>query len=329
MKQLAVLFTLFVSCLSTHLFAEFQEDRDTLASDSTETKLIVVVGAGGTDEYNEQFLAWAENWKTAADQAGNIGLTIVGNKPANQQTSYESLKTEIAKLSNESKLWIVLIGHGTFDGQKARFNLQGPDVSASELKQWLEPIEAQQIIVNCASSSAPFINELSGKNRIIVTATKSGYEYNFARFGQYLSTAIADPANDLDKDSQISLLEAALAASNQVNEFYETENRLVTEHALIDDNHDGVGTPTEWFRGVRVVKQAKTGEQPDGTRANQVFLLSASAQNSLTAEQNELRNQLELELERLRSKKSLMTEEDYYVALEKIALQLSNLYDEQ
>ena len=78
---------------------------------------------------------------------------------------------------------------------------------------------------------------------MVVTATRSGSELNFARFGQYLADAIGDPQADLDKDGQVSLLEAFLMASGRVAEFYRTRIELATEHALIDDNGDRLGTP--------------------------------------------------------------------------------------
>ncbi len=155
--------------------------------------------------------------------------------------------------------WLVLIGHGTFDGKTARFNLRGPDVSAGELAEWLKPFERPLAIINCASASGPFINSLSGPNRVIVTATKSGFEHNFARFGDYLSQAMADPKADLDKDKQTSLLEAFLLASAGAREFYASESRLATEHALLDDNGDALGTAADWFKGIRAVKSARDG----------------------------------------------------------------------
>ena len=44
-----------------------------------------------------------------------------------------------------------------------------------------------------------------------MTATRSGNEQSFARFGGSLADAIADPASDLDQDGQTSLLEAFLS----------------------------------------------------------------------------------------------------------------------
>src|SRR5262249_53253088 len=156
-------------------------------------------------------------------------------------------------------LWIVLIGHGTFDGREAKFNLRGPDLTEVELAEWLAPLKRPAAVINCASASGPFLNRLSGPNRVVVTATRSGHEQNLARFGQSLAESIADPRADLDKDGQISLLEAYLTASSRVAEYYKTHAQLATEHPLLDDNGDKLGTPPDWFHGIRATKRAKDG----------------------------------------------------------------------
>jgi hypothetical protein len=130
----------------------------------------------------------------------------------------------------------------------AKFNLRGPDLTATELALDLQPFTRPLVIINAASASAPFMNLLKGPDRIVVTSTRSGYQQNYARFGLYLAEAIADPRGDLDKDGQTSVLEAYISAAQSVAEFYKTEARLATEHALLDDNGDGRGTPADWFR---------------------------------------------------------------------------------
>lgn len=175
------------------------------------------------------------------------------------------------------------------------------------------------------SASGPFINQLAAPNRIIVTATKSGSQYNFARFGQYFCEAIADPAIDLDKDQQTSLLESFLAASARTQEFYAQENRLATELALIDDNGDGKGTPADWFQGVRAVEKPKDGEA-DGLAANQIFLFRRGSEAELKAEQAQRRNELERRLEELRGRKQSLGEDAYYERLETIMVELAEIY---
>ncbi len=305
-----------------------------IAADSTHGagELIVVVGAGGEPAYSQQFQIWASRWIDAAQQHGIPTVLIDGSEPA--ATCLEQLRAALSdrtSTSGDRPLWLVLIGHGTFDGKVAKFNLPGPDLSAADLKVLLDSIPGECIVINCASASGPFINELFRDGRIVVTATKSGYEYSFSRFGDYLSRAVAAAATadlqfDLDKDGQVSLLELVLAASRHTAEFYESENRLATEHALLNDNHDGLGTPLEWFRGVRAVRQAKTGTPTDGLRANQLFLFTNPERQSLPSEKIVDRDALEYELERLRARKDRMAESDYYRELETIALQLLEIY---
>jgi hypothetical protein len=287
----------------------------------------VVVGAEGSEEYGKQFQAWASRWREAAKH-GHADCVLIGLEKEEKTPDHDRLKQELSKLtaSSSEPVWLVLIGHGTFDGKLARFNLRGPDVSLPELSEWLKPVQRPLAIVNCASASGPFLNELSGPDRVVVTATKSGHEYNFARFGDYFSAAVADPKADLDKDDQTSLLEAFLMASAGVKEFYNGEGRLMTEHAILDDNSDRLGTPPDWFQGIRAVKSAKNGAV-DGLRANQLHLVRSSSEQQLSAEIRMQRDRLEQELAQLRLKKSQHSEEEYLKLIEPVLVELAELYE--
>ena len=223
-------------------------------------------------------------------------------------------------------LWIVLLGHGTFDGREAKFNLRGQDLSAGQLAEWLNDCKRPVAIINSSASSAPFIRKLSKAGRVVMTATKSGSEDSYARFGEHLAKAINAPEADLDRDGGTSLLEAFLAASKNVAEFYEKEGRIATEQAIVDDNGDGFGTPASWFRGVRAVRKAKDGAALDGLRAHQFHLVPSPADRALSPELRQRRDALEAELFALRANKDTMPEENYFLALERIARQLAELY---
>jgi hypothetical protein len=203
--------------------------------------------------------------------------------------------------------------------------MRGPDFSATELAEWLKPFKRPIAIIDCSSASAPFINKLSGTNRVVITATRSGAEINYARFGQYLAEAIADPQADLDKDGQTSLLEAFLMASRRTAEFYETESRLATEHALLDDNGDGLGTPADWFRGIRAVKRAKAGAALDGMRASQFHLIRSEQEQQLPPEIRARRDELEMQIVKLRDGKEKLNEDEYYEELEPLLVDLAKL----
>lgn len=289
--------------------------------------VIIAVGAPGEEEYGKAFVKWAETWTKACDQAKAKHLEI-GLTPTNAITDLAALK---AALQNEptnstAELWLVLIGHGTFDGKEAKFNLRGPDLSAADLNGWLNPFHRPVIVIDCTASSSPFLNKLSAPGRVIVTATRSGYEQNFAHFGKFLAAAITDPTADLDKDGQTSLLEAFLMASRRVAEFYDADGRLLTEHALLDDNGDGLGTSADFFRGVRAVKKPSGGASVDGVRAHQVHLVRSAEEQNMAPEVRAQRDELELALARLRDLKPTLDEADYYQRLERIMIQISALY---
>ena len=222
-------------------------------------------------------------WQTACAQAECCQLTI-GLDPPGGPNDGERLRTSLAAESKQGTkpLWLILIGHGTFDGKEARFNLRGPDVTGRDLAQWLKPFERPLTIIDTAAANAPFLTQLSASNRVILTATRSGREQNFAHFGQFLATAIADPQADLDKDGQVSLFEAFLIAARQTAEAYKVQGRLLTEHALIDDNGDGRGTPADWFRGLRVVKKTKEVLAVDGLLAQQLWLVPSPIERALS-----------------------------------------------
>lgn len=291
--------------------------------------VIVAVGAAGEEEFGKEFTKSVEMWVKNCDKAG-VKLITIGRAPTNAATDLSLVKQTLTDepTNSTAELWVVLIGHGTFDGKEAKFNLRGPDLSATELAEWLKPFRRPVVVINCTSSSSPFLNKLSGPNRVIVTATKSGYEENFARYGKYLADTITDLTADLDKDGQTSLLEAFLMASRRVAEFYETEGRLATETALLDDNGDGLGTPADFFRGVRAVKKPASEGTVDGLRAHQVHLVLSEQEQQMPPALRSRRDELELSVARLRELKSTLSEDEYYRRLEKLMIELAKVYSD-
>ena len=296
------------------------------AESAPTASLIVVCGAGGEKDYDEAFAAWAENWRAAGTQAGARVVTIGGTeKPG---ADLEAMRAALAQESpvGTEPLWVVLLGHGTSDGQAAKFNLRGEDLTAAELAEWLAPLRRPVVVVAAFSASGAFLAPLSSAGRVLVVATKSGTEVNYARFGKFLSLAIGDPAADLDHDGQTSVLEAWLRAARLTEEFYASEGRLATEHALLDDNGDGRGTPASWFRGLRLIKKTSDTAVPDGARAHQIHLLASPRERDLSPEQRAERNALELELAALRESKSDLAEDQYYARLEALLRRLARVY---
>lgn len=293
--------------------------------------VILVVGAEGEPEYGKVFSGWADRWEQAARQAGGK-ITRIGDKvpedPAGS-SDRDRLQSVLAAVDPavSQPVWIVLMGHGTFTQNVAKFNLRGPDLSAADLSGWLQGVTRPVVVINTFSASGPFINSLSHPNRVIVSATQSGIEQNYARLGEYLSQAILDPAADIDHDGEVSILEAFLAGAAKVRAFYEGSGRLLTENALIDDNADGLGTPATAFRGVRPVAKADDPTRSlDGRLAAKITMSPESVRLPFTVEELAEREVLEGELERLRASRSELAEADYQAAVLPLFIRLAKLY---
>lgn len=287
--------------------------------------VVLVIGAAGSPEYGAEFRRWADSWQRTAEQ-GPAEVVRIGEQEGDG-TDRDRLKEVLTARTGAGlePLWLVLIGHGTSDRRDAKFNLRGPDVSDADLAGWLSGATRPVVVVSCSSSSGPFLHRLSGPNRVIVTATRSGDESNFSRFGGYLAEAIGRPDSDLDRDGQVSLLEAYLSASGRVEEYYRAESRLATEHALLDDNGDAAGTPADWFRGLRAVKRAQNDAPVDGVRAHQLHLVPGDRESELPAEVRRRRDELEQAVAALREQKDVLGEEAYYARLEELLIELSRL----
>ena len=293
--------------------------------------LIVIVGAEGEAQFGQAFQDWAAKWKEIAAQA-EADLTTIGvigeSTSTDKLSDHDQLQQVIMDLSasDASSLWLVMIGHGTFLKDDAKFNLQGMDVSAKELDQWLKPVVKPLVIVNGASASGPFINHLSAKNRIVLTATKSGTEDNYARFSGYFAQAMTSLDADLDHDDEVSLLEAFLLASSKTQSFYSDEGRISTEHSLLDDNADGLGTPAAMFDGVYAKSPKDTTKQADGRTAARTVLVPSKDPLKLTPEESQQRATIETQLDDLRRQKPKLPADDYQRRLEQLLIPLSKIY---
>lgn len=313
---------------------------------SAERLVMIIRGASGTAEYGRLFDTWSGRWEVAAAKGGARVLRVGPNETADGEdttgieaaqetkTDWQLIEQTLREVAAKSKskqieeLWIVLIGHGTFDGRQARFNLRGQDVSVEDFVKWLAPVSCPVAIANCASASGPFLKPLAGPNRVVVTATKSGSENNFARFGEHLSAAIGDPTYDLDKDGQTSLFEAYLSASRRTLAFYEAEGRLATEHSLLDDTGDGLGIRADFFRGIRLVKKVQGEASVDGRLAHQFHLVRSDSEQKLSPETRRLRDKLEMAVIQLRDRKADFDSDDaYYAQLEGLLVDLANAYE--
>jgi len=285
---------------------------------------IIISGASGEAPYAKQFSQWTVALRAAL--VGKFGFAgdrvkLLVEKPADSTATvasaeevkrlFASLRTE---LNPDNVLFIFLIGHGTFDGKEGKFNLVGPDLSAGDYNGFLSSLPTQRVIVfDMTSTSGEFIKPLSAKGRVIVTATRSGQEANATRFTEFLIAALGAADADTDQDGRISVLEAFTYANRLTAEFYTRAGRLATEHALLEDNGDGVGH--------------QKAEGGDGLLARATYIDSLSvaqaAANVATAKLLRDRTRLEGEIAQLIGRKRDLPETEYEGQLEKLFVELA------
>lgn len=221
-----------------------------------QTHVAVIVGLGGEPEHAETFRRWAGSLVDHA--SGPLGiprdriLYLLDDpqqdaKRAPGKATKEAVGKGLAAIgaaaAPDDVVFITLIGHGTWDGQVAKFNLPGPDMTAAEFAAVLTGFRTKNIVfVNTASASGPFVEALSGKARVVVTATRSGAEQFATVFGGYFIDALAGEAADADKNRRISVLEAFNAAKIEVARVYQQRGIMLTERALLEDGGDGEGS---------------------------------------------------------------------------------------
>jgi chorismate mutase len=310
----------------------FCSDAIVAAEDAVRGACVVVQGAPGENQYGTMFTQWSQRWLEYAQRA-DLACTWIGNETTAgaDETDRSRLLATLASLDSQGSepVWLIFNGHGTYAAHEkgkgvANFNLRGPDISATDLADALKRFDRPLIIVQCASSSGPFLAELSAVNRVVVAATRGGEESNFARFGEFLSIAIGDPSADLDHDEQVSVLEAFLKASADTKQFYQQSGRLQTEHSLIDDNGDLLGTSADFFRGVRPIAKAKDDQALDGLLAARFVLLSAAVTPDHPVDAARVREIL-AELETMRQNKENIAVDEYYVQIERLIMELIKL----
>jgi hypothetical protein len=295
-----------------------------LPAGAEERYALIVSGVSGTEKFAESQKTWVSSLEATLQKrlgfaAERIIVLSEGGATtglANRANVTRTLASLTPKLTADDTLLIVLIGHGTYDGAAAKFNLVGPDMDSKEWKASLEGAPARLVFVNTTSASFEFVPALSGKNRIVIAATDSSAQKYATVFPQYFIEALDQGAKaDNDKNGRLSVWEAFTYASQAVKQAFEQKGTLVTERSIIDDNGDGVG------------KEA-TAAGGDGVLARTTFLdaaPAASTANPAIAALDKRRITIEVEIEQLKARKGEMPAGQYEEEFERLAIELARI----
>lgn len=274
---------------------------------SAESYFVIVEGLGGDPSYQERFSGYAEELEEVCKKtAGEESLVYVLSGETAKRGAIEDLFKQLAgKIQKEDVISLFLIGHGTWDGHTFKFNIPGPDITASQLQKLLDALPAdRQLVAVTTSSSGASIEQLKSDRRIVVAATRSGRERNAPIFPEYWVEALSDEAADADKNEAITALEAFNYAEQKVKGFFEKEKRMATEHARLE------GGFAASFTLARLEAAVEAAEDP--------------IVRALMAE----REEIEHRVNDLKLRKDSMPDEQYFEELEKLLLELARKQEE-
>jgi hypothetical protein len=292
--------------------------------------LLILVGLAGDPGHGELFHKWGGE---LAESAGRLGVpadhvVYLVDQPGEGEARVNGKATvdeigrtfdRFAKLATpEDAVYVVLIGHGSYDGKSAKFNLPGPDMSAADFNTQFRKLPTKQIVfIDTTSASGPFVNELSGAGRVIITATRNGAENFSTLFGGYFVDALTGEEADADKNRRVTMLEAFQFAKAAVQRAYDKEGLLSTEHAVLDDNGDKAGSTDPSTAGAVDGKVASL--LAIGSAADAASLPADPKLRALVLEQRDMEHRVES----LRLLKESMDPAKYQSELERLVTDLA------
>jgi len=282
---------------------------------------VVVAGLGGEPDYEQRFTAAANDLDKAFKAQGPSShvYTLSG---ANATAAHvrETMSNVAREAKADDDFVLILIGHGSFNNVDYKFNLVGPDLTAGELATMCDRIAARrQVVVDTTSSSGGAVAAIQHPGRAVIAATKSGTEKNATVFARYWVEALQDPAADTDKSDSVSALEAFNYATRKTAEFYDSQKRLATEHAVFNDA--GRGEPV------------RTAGEGQGALLSSFTVLrigqsQQAANNPAKLALLQQKDELEQKIDTLKYQKAAMDPADYKRQLTDALLKLASVQQE-
>jgi hypothetical protein len=213
------------------------------SASAQQTHILVVTGVAGDEEHAKKFEKWAATFINTAktkESVPDANITLLADKTATKANVEKAFADLAAHAKPTDTIFVLLIGHGSYDGRVAAFNLMGPDLYAADYAKLLGQFTTQKVIfVNTTSASGEFLKALAAPGRVVVTATKTGGERNDTEFPEHFVAAFGDPAADRDRNGHVSIAEAFEYAKTKVTQAFQQRGSILTEHAVLDDTGEG------------------------------------------------------------------------------------------
>src|SRR5439155_11554803 len=110
------------------------------------THLLVISGVPGDDQHAKQFAKWAAAFVDAEkteDAVADANITVLADRDATKEGVEKAFADLAARVEPTDAVVVLLIGHGSFNGTQAAFNLPGPDLAAPDWARLLGKLPSQ------------------------------------------------------------------------------------------------------------------------------------------------------------------------------------------
>jgi hypothetical protein len=234
----------------------------------------LVAGSGGTAEYTSEFDASLHSIQlslTGRHHYQPDKVQLLSKRPEGLEgaTAYDEITlaefqekwAELIKTIEPSDTFLlILMGHGQSDFVDPKFNLKGPDLKGKTLAAMFEalPCEEKRAILSfpCSGHFSEFLAPV--KDLSVIASTDGPRQIYRSVMNLFLVQAFQDEWSDQDGDGALTFYELFQFLSNEVDDYYESQDFEQIANVSLEDNGDG-----------RVTTFAADMDAGDGDRARE------------------------------------------------------------
>ncbi len=216
---------------------------------------LIIVGLPGDEEHRERFNSMVKTWQQWLTEIAGVEkknvIVLGGGGKDSRPAMAESIRTQVASVKTsllpDDSLWVFLLGHGSEDDRHGWFHLPGPDLNGAQWAGLFARVEVkEEVFWLTQSASGSFVKPFSRPGRVIISATDVG-EVNEPRFPRALTEIMRGQLKSVSPSETTewmpsTVLELFRETVRHVDNSFDNDMSVPTEHALLDDNGDGVGT---------------------------------------------------------------------------------------
>ena len=282
---------------------------------------LTVAGLGGEDQYDQRFTGWASDLNKLLKAEPGAKVDTLSGKDATKANIEAKLR---ALATHQSGRFVRAGADRPRNLRRSGLQIQYSGSGYLRRRNWRRcwtRFRRKQVVVNATSASGGSLTALQKPKRVVITATKTGTEKNATVFARFFIEALRDPAADTDKNQAISVLEAFRYAEEKTGKYFETQKRLATEHALIEDVGKGEGV------------KAPSAENGEGLVAGRQVLLHLGSVASIVndPEKQKLlkrKDELETQIDELKYRKAAVPQREYQQQMRQLLLDLAKVQEE-